>query len=253
MGDLGRWRRVARARPALSDALLATALLLVSLLPVGLSGGASRGLSTAGAVLLAVVGCAAVALRHRYPLPVLVVAVGAVLLGQFTALAWGPFVLVVAVAAYTVLRGRGRPAGTGAPPTPSLTRLDALVEAGGSGRPVRWTVAGQPRPLPVAVDETAYRIIEVSLADADRYAPGAAVVVRLRYDPDGVTVEVRDGGVSRPTPPLGAAGLRAEGGHGLVGLRERAETFGGTLAAGPCPDGGWLVRAALPAPEEQAG
>ncbi|TDC81094.1 hypothetical protein E1193_15740 [Micromonospora sp. KC606] len=216
MGDLRRWRRVAREHPALSDALLATALLLA-------------------------------------------VAVVTVLLGQFTALAWGPLVLVAAVAAYIVLRRGNRRAAFGAgvavTPAPSLTRLDALVEAGGSARPVRWTVAGQPRPLPAAVDETAYRIIEESLADADRYAPGAAVVVRIRYDPGGVTVEIRAGisgdGVGADAP--GAGETRWGGGDGPARLRKRAATLGGTLAAGPCADGGWLVRAELPAPEERAG
>ncbi|SCG60910.1 sensor histidine kinase [Micromonospora inositola] len=122
-------------------------------------------------------------------------------------------------------------------PAPSLNRLDALVEGLGTGRPVRWTVAGQPRPLPGAVDVAAYRIIEESLTNAQKHAAGAAVAVRLRYDPEGVTIEVRDDGPPRPE---------------AVGMRERAETVGGAFSAGPRPGGGWLVRAELPAPEEEA-
>lgn len=128
-------------------------------------------------------------------------------------------------------------------PTPSLNRLDALVECCSAGQPVRWTLGGQPRPLPSAVDVAAYRIIEESLTNARRHAPGAAVAVRLRYDPDGLTIEVRDDRPFIGTPGVGA---------GLVGMRKRVEAVGGTFSAGPRPDGGFLVRAVLPAPEEEA-
>lgn len=131
-----------------------------------------------------------------------------------------------------------------AEPAPSLNRLDALVEGFVAGQPVRWTLGGQPRPLPCAVDGAAYRIIEESLTNARRHAPGAAVAVRLRYDPDGLTIEVRDEG-----PPTGTPGA----GAGLLGMRRRAEAVGGTFSAGPRPEGGFLVRAVLPAPEEEAG
>ncbi|MER6596055.1 ATP-binding protein, partial [Micromonospora purpureochromogenes] len=141
-----------------------------------------------------------------------------------------------------------RPEGTDPPtePAPSLNRLDALVEGFSTGQPVRWTVAGQPRPLPTEVDVAAYRIIQESLTNAHRHAPGAAVAVRLRYDPDGVAIEVRDTGAEPSPSPGPSAGL------GLLGLRERAEAVGGTFTAGPRPDGGWSVRAELPAAEEQA-
>ncbi|PWU62303.1 hypothetical protein DLE60_01050 [Micromonospora globispora] len=129
-------------------------------------------------------------------------------------------------------------------PAPSLNRLDALVECFAAGQPVRWKLGGQPRPLPSVVDVAAYRIIEESLTNARRHAPGAAVAVRLRYDPDGLTIEVRDEG-----PPTGTAGA----GAGLLGMRKRAESVGGTFSAGPRPEGGFLVRAVLPAPEEEAG
>ncbi|MEU5781815.1 sensor histidine kinase [Micromonospora lupini] len=133
-------------------------------------------------------------------------------------------------------------------PAPSLNRLDALVEGFAAGQPVRWSLGGAPRPLPGAVDVAAYRIIEESLADARRHAPGAAVAVRLRYDAEGVTIEVRDEGADAATP----AGEIRGAGRGLAAVRGRAERVGGTFSAGPNPGGGFTVRAVLPAPEEAA-
>ncbi|MFF5178114.1 sensor histidine kinase [Micromonospora sp. NPDC000316] len=134
-------------------------------------------------------------------------------------------------------------------PAPSLNRLDALMEGFAAGQPVRWKLAGQPRPLPGPVDVVAYRIIEESLTNACRYAPGAPVAVRLRYDPEGITIEVRDEGVG--VAPSGGATQGA--GRGLLGVRRRAERLGGTFSAGPCVGGGFVVRAVLPAPEEMVG
>ncbi|MEV4657895.1 ATP-binding protein [Micromonospora sp. NPDC049301] len=145
------------------------------------------------------------------------------------------------------LRGAEEPdASTG--PAPSLNRLDALVEGFAAGQPVHWTLAGQPRPLPGEVDVAAYRIIEESLTNARRHAPGAPVSVRLRYDARGITIEVRDDG-TRPGPVSGGT---AGTGRGLPGVRRRAERIGGTFSAGPRPGGGFTVRAVLPAPEEVA-
>ncbi|GAA4576543.1 hypothetical protein GCM10023176_48150 [Micromonospora coerulea] len=290
MGRLAQWRRIARAHPALADALLATVLFVVSLLPVNPPGGPPRDPLTAGAVLLALVGCGALALRRRYPLPVLGVTLAAVVLALVTHQARGPFVIAVAIAGYTVATRADRRTAflAGDAPTepaPSLNRLDALVEGFAAGQPVRWSLAGQPRPLPSAVDVAAYRIIQESLTNAYRHAPGAAVAVRLRYDPEGVTIEVRDDGAPGPRGAGAAAGVpgpqrpaevppsgRSPGGDqragleqphgglgtprpaglGLLGMRERAEAVGGVFSAGPRPEGGFLVRAELPAPEELA-
>ncbi|WP_433114718.1 sensor histidine kinase [Micromonospora sp. CA-246542] len=131
-------------------------------------------------------------------------------------------------------------------PAPSLNRLDALVEGFVAGQPVRWSLAGAPRPLPEAVDVAAYRVIEEALTNACRHAPGAAVAVRLRYDDEGITIEVRDDGAAAVRSPAGTGG-------GLVAVRRRVERVGGTLSAGPNPGGGFTVRAVLPAPEEVAG
>ncbi|MDG4840971.1 ATP-binding protein [Micromonospora sp. WMMD967] len=133
-------------------------------------------------------------------------------------------------------------------PAPSLNRLDALVEGFAAGQPVRWSLAGYPRPLPGPVDVVAYRIIEEALTNACRHAPGAPVAVRLRYDATGITIEVRDEGAA--PAPSGASAHPA--GQGLLGVRRRAERLGGTFSAGPRAGGGFTVRVALPAPEEAA-
>ncbi|MGQ5262446.1 sensor histidine kinase [Micromonospora sp. ZYX-F-536] len=138
--------------------------------------------------------------------------------------------------------GRAEELDTSGGPPPSLNRLDALVDGFAAGQPVRWSLSGPPRPLPGAVDVAAYRIIEEALTNARRHAPGAPVAVRLRYDPEGITIEVRDEG------PAGG-GTPGPGG-GLPGVRRRAERIGGTFSAGPRPGGGLTVRAVLPAPEE---
>ncbi|MBM0231188.1 hypothetical protein JNW91_04420 [Micromonospora sp. STR1_7] len=133
-------------------------------------------------------------------------------------------------------------------PAPSLNRLDALVEGFAAGQSVRWALAGAPRPLPDAVDVAAYRIIEESLTNARRHAPGAPVAVRLRYDPEGITIEVRDDGADAAAPVGDTRGA----GRGLIAVRRRAERIGGSFSAGPRPGGGFGVRAVLPAPEEAA-
>ncbi|MET8233068.1 ATP-binding protein [Micromonospora sp. NPDC005298] len=131
-------------------------------------------------------------------------------------------------------------------PPPSLNRLDALVDDVAAGQSVRWALAGAPRPLPEAVDVAAYRIIEESLTTARRHAPGAPVAVRLRYDTQGITIEVRVDGVDGAD----AVGEPWDADQGLIAVRRRAERLGGTFSAGPRPEGGFTVRAVLPAPEE---
>ncbi|WP_067484598.1 sensor histidine kinase [Actinomadura hibisca] len=125
-------------------------------------------------------------------------------------------------------------------PQPGLDRLEELVSAArGNGAGVTSTVVGVPREVSVGVDLSAYRIVQESLSNAARYAPGSDVAVQLRYGTAALTVTVTDGGAR--TPPEESPG----GGHGLVGMRERVSMLGGTLEAGPHGDG-WRVRAELP-------
>jgi signal transduction histidine kinase len=126
-------------------------------------------------------------------------------------------------------------------PAPRLAQLDALVEnATRAGLPTSVTVHGQERALAPTVDLTAYRIVQESLTNALRHAGPTSASVTLSYTDDELRVEVLDGGLGRVDgPPHG-------GGHGIAGMRERAEAVGGTLIAGPGPERGFCVQARLP-------
>jgi len=90
------------------------------------------------------------------------------------------------------------------------------------------------------MDLSAYRIVQEALTNAVRHAgPGTARVL-IRYGDGDLRLEVRDDGLGG-RPGNGA-------GHGLIGMRERVNLFGGDLDAGPSPDGGFAVAARLPLP-----
>ncbi|HEX4658023.1 MAG TPA: sensor histidine kinase [Streptosporangiaceae bacterium] len=130
-------------------------------------------------------------------------------------------------------------------PTPGLARLGDLVDhAAAAGLAVHVEEDGQRVPLPADIDVAAYRILQEALTNSARHSGGANATVRLGHGDDALRVEVADDGTSRPPdrPPA-----RAEGsGHGIAGMTERAAALGGTLEAGPRPEGGFLVRAWLP-------
>jgi signal transduction histidine kinase len=110
-------------------------------------------------------------------------------------------------------------------------------------------------PLPEGVDLSAYRIVQEALSNAMRHAPGSHVQVHLAYRSDALALEICNDAARSAVPVLVASGARADGGgHGLVGMRERATMLGGSLEAGPTEDGGFRVTAVLPVspPEEEA-
>jgi signal transduction histidine kinase len=126
-------------------------------------------------------------------------------------------------------------------PAPGLAQLDGLVTgASEAGLPTALRQAGRPRPLPAGLDLAAYRIIQESLTNAIRHAGPARATVDVRYSETDVQIEITDDGSGGP------AGGRPGAGHGLIGMRERAVSVGGSLAAGPAPEGGYRVRAVLP-------
>ncbi|MFL6072774.1 MAG: sensor histidine kinase [Mycobacteriales bacterium] len=129
--------------------------------------------------------------------------------------------------------------GTGPPPpAPGLAQLGTLVEAArGTGLRVESAVEGTPRPLPAAVELTAYRIVQESLTNVVRHADASTATVTVRYGGDGITVEVRDDGHG---PDGGGQGF------GLVGMAERAAAVGGRLTAAPAGGRGFHVSAWLP-------
>jgi signal transduction histidine kinase len=126
-------------------------------------------------------------------------------------------------------------------PAPGLSQLGALVSrASQAGLPTTLRQDGQPRPLTAGLDLAAYRIIQESLTNAIRHAGPATALVEVSYGDAALRIVVRDTG-------RGGAGPTVPGpGHGLIGMRERAASAGGTLAAGPGPDRGYQVIAVLP-------
>jgi signal transduction histidine kinase len=126
-----------------------------------------------------------------------------------------------------------------------LCQLDSLVaRARAAGLPVTMTVTGAERPLPAAVDQAAYRIVQEALTNVSRHAGHACASVHLHYAPENLAIQVVDDGKDAVT----SAGTRPAGpGLGLVGMRERVSALGGRLQAGPQDDGGFRVHAELPA------
>jgi signal transduction histidine kinase len=148
-----------------------------------------------------------------------------------------------------------RTGGQDTAPQPGLADLDALLDSARSGGvSISATISGDPVPLPDGVDLSAYRILQEALSNAMRHAPGSHVQVDVAYRPDGMALEVRNDVGTRTVPVLvGSGDGGAGGGHGLVGMRERATMLSGSLDAGPTGDGGFLVTALLPlSPPEEA-
>jgi signal transduction histidine kinase len=129
----------------------------------------------------------------------------------------------------------------GGPGTSGVRLLDAARDASGTG--ARLILSGSPVALDPGVELAAYRIVQESLTNARRHAPGAAVDVALHYTGDALLLTIRDNG---PGPPAAAP----VPGHGLLGMRERAAAVGGEFRTGPAAGGGFLVEATLPAKTE---
>ncbi|GLX92467.1 histidine kinase [Herbidospora sp. NBRC 101105] len=125
-------------------------------------------------------------------------------------------------------------------PQPGLDMVRNLISTvSNTALRVTLTVTGEPVRLAPGLDLSAYRIVQEALTNAVKYAGEADVQIKITYHPLSVTLEVTDNGKA-----AGAAGLST--GNGLIGMRERAELFGGTLDAGPREEGGFRVCAVLP-------
>jgi signal transduction histidine kinase len=128
-------------------------------------------------------------------------------------------------------------------PQPGLEDLPGLIgTARQAGMTVELSAPAALDQVPPGVGLCAYRIAQEALSNAGRHAAGAPVAVSVDHDADTVTLQVTNG----PGIP---AGQRVNGhgpGHGLTGMRERAELLGGSLSAGPAPGGGFVVSAVLP-------
>jgi signal transduction histidine kinase len=130
---------------------------------------------------------------------------------------------------------------TGLAPQPGIGDLDALAASvRAAGVPVNLVIDCDRAALPAAMDVSVYRIVQEALTNVLKHAGPARADVAIGCADDTVTIEITDNGTGEP------GNQALAGGHGLAGMRERAGVFGGQLAAGPRPGGGFAVRARLP-------
>ncbi|MEU3309533.1 ATP-binding protein, partial [Nocardiopsis sp. NPDC006832] len=126
-------------------------------------------------------------------------------------------------------------------PQPVLADVAGLVaQWRGAGMDVECEHTGGRGESPLAVQRTAFRVVQEALTNAAKHATGARVRVWLHHGVDRLEVEVANGPVPGVVDPAPRSGF------GLTGLRERVALAGGEISAGPCPDGGWRLRAMLP-------
>ncbi|MFD9354322.1 sensor histidine kinase [Streptomyces sp. NPDC060031] len=128
-------------------------------------------------------------------------------------------------------------------PQPGVGGLPALLDRVRMGGPeISYEETGEVRALSPAVDTTAYRIVQEALTNVVKHAGAGRVAVRLHHTARDLTITVADDGRG----PAARAGSGGQGGHGLIGIRERAAAHGGTAESGPGPDGrGFSLRALL--------
>jgi signal transduction histidine kinase len=137
----------------------------------------------------------------------------------------------------TLLRASGSQP-TELTPQPTLAELARLITTSGVGAELRGDL---PDAISAPLQRAIYRTVQESLTNVRKHAPGAAVTIHIGQSGAELAVEITNGPPTRTPVPLPSAQ------HGLVGLRERAELLGGTLAAGPTSDGGFAVCLRVPA------
>jgi signal transduction histidine kinase len=146
-----------------------------------------------------------------------------------------------------LLRGPGEPP-LPVDPLPGLAGLpDLLAVHATAGRTIttETSAAADAWPVPVPADLTAYRVIQEALTNACKHAPAAPVHLALHYELAALRIQI-DNGPAVPSGRPGPSTKDGGAGLGLVGMRERVAALGGSLVAGPRPDGGYRVRAVLP-------
>ncbi|WP_371619140.1 sensor histidine kinase [Streptomyces sp. NBC_00454] len=151
-----------------------------------------------------------------------------------------------------VLREDGTaPAEDATPEVAGLGRLEELVRrVGAAGVPVDVTITGTAYALPPGIDLCAYRVVQEALTNVLKHAPAARTTVRVDYAEDEVRVRVKDDGRgdghgrARGDGPSAGRGS----GQGLIGMRERAMIYHGTVTAEPAPGGGFEVSLCVPVP-----
>jgi signal transduction histidine kinase len=128
-------------------------------------------------------------------------------------------------------------------PQPGTEQLSELVnQMAEAGLPVQLRIEGARRPLSPGVELAAFRVVQEALTNTLKHAGPAQADVVIRYSSDALEIYVLDNG----TGPAASRPVGSGAGHGLIGIRERAAVYGGTVAAGPAAGGGFAVRVLLP-------
>ncbi|UQW99468.1 histidine kinase [Streptomyces sp. RerS4] len=128
---------------------------------------------------------------------------------------------------------------------PGMARLAELADrVRAAGVAVRITGEGLDEPLPAGLDMCVYRVVQEALTNVLKHAPTASATVDLSRGHNALRVRVTDDGPSRPRPEK-----RDGPGHGLIGMRERATIYGGTVTAGVRSQGGFEVDLVMPLPD----
>ncbi|WP_051838053.1 sensor histidine kinase [Streptomyces sp. NRRL F-2580] len=131
-------------------------------------------------------------------------------------------------------------------PAPGLDLLDRLVErVRGAGVQATMEVIGSPTPLPQGMALCVFRVIQEALTNVLKHAGPTRAAVTIRYESRALVVSVTDEGSGNSVPDKVITP-----GHGLIGMRERAKIYGGTVTAGPRALGGFEVRLVLPSPTD---
>ena len=148
----------------------------------------------------------------------------------------------------TALKGLRSDDSDGVPLRPAEAGLadlgDLIAGVKGAGLTVELDMAVAAATVPPAIGHAGYRIVQEGLTNVLRHSTAKHARVRIGQDEGALLVEVLDNGQARAV--TGASG----GGHGLLGMRERAAALGGSCEAGRAPGGGWRVRARIPIDEE---
>lgn len=129
-------------------------------------------------------------------------------------------------------------------PQPGLRQLPELIDrTRAAGLAVDLALSGAPRMLSPSAELAAFRVVQEALTNVAKHAgPAAVATVALSWERHGLTIRVLNGPASTAT-----AADSSPGGYGLIGMRERLHAVGGSVEAGPAPDGGFTVVADIPA------
>ncbi|MGB3830058.1 MAG: ATP-binding protein, partial [Ornithinimicrobium sp.] len=134
-------------------------------------------------------------------------------------------------------------------PAPGLTDLPDLVQtARSTGLTVALTLPEDAEQIPRQVSAAAYRITREALTNVVRHAHASEVSVQVSHRDGRVEICIRDNGTGADAASVVLTGP----GHGIAGMRERAEALEGSLSAGPATDGGFLVTGSLPVGTRQS-